>query len=115
MCDVAEYKSCRTLLADWLNDDRFAIIIPRNKGNCARSQSGHCWILTRPVDCNPLLGLIQELLMYADQKAELKQKGTEDEEPISGIPEPHQLYHPDAPEVENIVRTAWSNARLVAE
>ena len=53
--------------------------------------------------------------MYADQKAELKQKGTEDEEPISGIPEPHQLYHPDAPEVENIVRTAWSNARLVAE
>ena len=58
---------------------------------------------------------VQELLMYADQKAELKQKVTEDEEPICGIPEPHQLYHPDAPEVENIVRTAWSNARLVAE
>ena len=63
--------------------------------------------------------MIQELLMFADQKAEIKQKPStstaEEDDHISGIPEPHQLLHPEADKVEKIVRTAWSNARLVAE
>lgn len=56
--------------------------------------------------------------MYADQKAENVSKtgpGQEDQEPIMGIPAPHTLLHPEADQVEHIVRSAWSNARLVAE
>lgn len=60
-----------------------------------------------------------ELLIYADQKAVKASDGaTGDHEPIvdgASFGIPHQLLHPEAKEVENIVRTAWSNARLVAE
>ena len=63
---------------------------------------------------------LQELHMFADQKAEgLAQKHDEenDKAPVMGQPwgAAHLLAHPEADQVETIVRTAWSNARLVAE
>jgi len=61
-----------------------------------------------------------ELLIYAQDQKSTKEGGAAgDHEAIleagPGFGVPHQLLHPEAKEVESIVRTAWSNARLVAE
>ncbi|XP_063689793.1 uncharacterized protein LOC134822593 isoform X2 [Bolinopsis microptera] len=47
-----------------------------------------------------------ELIMYAEQASD---EDTPDSRSI------HPVLHPDAEKVETIVRTAWSNARLVAD
>lgn len=42
-------------------------------------------------------------------------KATEREDPSAAYQTPHVLLHPEAPQVENIIRNAWNAARLVAE
>lgn len=58
---------------------------------------------------------VQEFFMYAEQKTEISHDKEGHEDGLIGIPAPHILLHPEADQVEAIVRTAWGNARLVAD
>ena len=51
--------------------------------------------------------------MFVDDK---DQSGAErqEESANSAFATPHVLVHPEAPEVEKIIRNAWSKAHLVA-
>ena len=52
------------------------------------------------------------LEMYVEDK---DAKASERDGGASGFPVPHVLLHPDAAKVEQIVRNAWTQARLVAD
>ena len=52
------------------------------------------------------------LQLFVDDK---DNKAAEREDPGSAFPTPHELFHPDAPKVEKIIRNAWNSARLVSE
>jgi len=52
------------------------------------------------------------LQLFVDDK---DNKAAEKQDASAAFPEPHELIHPEAPQVEKIVRNAWNNARLVAE
>lgn len=52
------------------------------------------------------------LQLYVDDK---DNKAAERDEPGSAFQTPHELFHPDAPKVEKIIRNAWNSARLVSE
>jgi len=52
------------------------------------------------------------LQLFVDDK---DNKAAERVDPGSAFPTPHELFHPEAPKVEKIIRNAWNAARLVSE
>jgi len=55
------------------------------------------------------------LELYVDDKDQAgSERGKEKDEDAGGFGTPHYLMHPEAPQVEKIIRNAWSNANLVA-
>ena len=64
----------------------------------------HIYLKSVSIRLNISLSLSQELILYAEQ-------ASGDDE----VRDDYMLLHPEAEKVEKIVRTAWSNARLVAD
>jgi len=54
------------------------------------------------------------LELYVDDKDQAGSERGKDEDNAGGFGTPHYLMHPEAPQVEKIIRNAWSNANLVA-